>query len=425
MSAAIVGAALVGTACSGNAAEPTTTDGPPPTTVPTTLAATTSTAAPVATTTTRVAETTTSAPPTTTTTTTLPPDPLQGLGLERVASGLFQPTAVVVPPGDDRFFVVERRGRVRIVDENGLVEEPFLDVESSVSWAQGIEIGMLGLAFHPNYEVNGRFFVYYSGTDDARRLSEFSVSDDPSVADPSSEKVLLTRPQPTEIIRHYAGHLEFGPDGMLYVALGDGAAPELNGQDPGTVFGAILRLDVDQGETYAIPADNPFVDGGGAGEVWAFGLRNPWRFSIDPATETMHIGDVGQDRWEEINRVSLSQGGANFGWPDTEGGGCFLLSGCDLDDYELPWLVYDHDEGCSITGGRVYRGSAIPELAGHYLYADWCETWIRSTDETGEQTDWSADLREAGQVQSFGTDADGELYIVNFAGEIWKIVPRR
>jgi glucose/arabinose dehydrogenase len=347
------------------------------------------------------------------------------LELQLVASGLFQPTAVVTAPGDDRLFVVERRGRIRIVDESGLVEQPFLDIEQAVSWAEGIEIGMLGLAFHPDYAENGRFFVYYAGSDDARRLVEFTVGDDPSVVDAGSERVLLTRPQPTETIRHYAGHLEFGPDGMLYAALGDGAAPELNGQDPGTVFGAILRLDVDQGETYAIPRDNPFAAGGGAGEVWAYGLRNPWRFSIDAESATMHIGDVGQERWEEINVVALDAGGANFGWPDTEGARCFLVSGCSLDDYELPWIEYSHDVGCSVTGGRVYRGSAIPELHGHYFFADWCGQWIRSVDESGEQTDWSGDLQDAGQVQSFGADKDGELYIVNFAGELWRIVPRR
>ncbi len=390
---------------------------------------TTSTAAPIATTTTTTVTITTVAPSTTTTTTTttttLPPDPLQGLALELVAEGLHQPTAVASAPGDDRLFVVERRGRIRIVDAGALVEQPFLDIEDSVNWAAGIEQGMLGLAFHPRFADNGRFFVYYTGLSDERRLVEFTVSDDPSAADPASERLLLTRPQPTDIIRHYGGHLEFGPDGFLYVSLGDGAAPELNGQDPGTVFGAILRLDVDNGDTYAIPADNPFVDGGGAPEVWAFGLRNPWRFAIDRESETLFIADVGQEHWEEINRVSLGSAGANFGWPDTEGARCFLLSGCTLDDYTLPWIEYSHDEGCSVTGGRVYRGSAIPELTGQYLYADWCGQWIRSVDVSGVQTDWSDDLGEAGQVQSFGTDAEGELYVVNFAGELWKIVPVR
>ena len=209
-------------------------------------------------------------------------------------------------------------------------------------------------------------------------------------------------------------------------ALGDGAAPELNGQDPGTVFGAILRLDVDNGDTYAIPADNPFVAGGGAPEVWAFGLRNPWQFAIDAATNTMFIGDVGQERWEEINRISLDDGaGANFGWPDTEGARCFLLSGCNLDDYTLPWIEYSHDEGCSVSGGRVYRGSAIPELDGHYFYADWCGQWIRSVDVSGEQTDWSGDLERGRPGPVLRRGQDGELYVVNFAGELWKIVPRR
>ncbi len=405
---------------------------PPPAT--TTVAVTTSTSVPVATTTgappatSTAPSTSTSAPittTTTTTTTTVSPDPLLGLALELVAADLHQPTAVVSPPGDPRLFVVERRGRIRIVEDGELVARPFLDIEDSVSWASGIELGMLGLAFHPNYPEDRRFFVYYTGESDERRLAEFTVSEDPAAAVRDSERLLLTRPQPTDIIRHYAGHLEFGPDGTLYAALGDGAAPERHGQDPGTVFGTILRLDVDQGDPYAIPADNPFATSGGAGEVWAYGLRNPWQFAIDARTETMYIGDVGQDRWEEINRVALAPGGANFGWPDTEGSRCFLLSGCNLGDYTLPWLEYSHDEGCSVTGGRVYRGRAIPELDGHYFYADWCVGWIRSVAADGAQTDWASDLRGAGQVQAFGADRDGELYVVNFAGELWKIAPRR
>lgn len=347
-----------------------------------------------------------------------------------VASDLHQPTAITAPPGDDRLFVVERRGRIRIVEEGTLLDEPFLDIEEQVNWAAGIEQGMLGLAFHPDYAASGRFFVYYVGEDDARRLSEFAVSADANVADPASEKLLITRPQPTDIIRHYGGHLEFGPDGYLYAALGDGAAPEINGQDPGTVFGAILRLDVDNGEPYAIPADNPFVDGGGAGEVWVFGLRNPWRFSIDPVERTMYIADVGQESWEEINTVPLDDGGgANFGWPDTEGSRCFLLSGCDLADYVLPTLEYGHAEGCSVTGGVVYRGRAIPELDGHYFYADWCGQWVRSFRWTGaevlEERDWSDGLDQAGQVQAFGVDVAGEVYLVNFAGDLLKILPVR
>lgn len=289
---------------------------------------------------------------------------------------------------------------------------------------------MLGLAFHPEYADNGRFFVYYSGEGDARRLVEFAVSTDPNVADPASEKLLLTRPQPSEILRHYAGHLEFGPDGYLYAALGDGAAAELNGQDPNTVFGAILRLDIDNGETYAIPADNPYAEGGGAGEVWAFGLRNPWRFAIDVDGGLMYIADVGQDSFEEINTVSLDGGGGiNFGWPDTEGSRCFLLSDCDPADYTLPSFEYGHDAGCSVTGGVVYRGVAIPELVGHYFYADWCTQWVRSfrlsAGAVTDEADWSDQLFESGQVQAFGVDTNGEMFLGNFSGDLFRVVPVR
>jgi glucose/arabinose dehydrogenase len=419
----LLGGVLFLTACSGVETATSTTLQPTTTTPP----STTSTATPIVTATSQAPSTTAAQTTTTTPTTTWPPDPLQGLALDLVATDLHQPTAVASPPGDHRLFVVERRGRIRIIEDGVLLEEPFLDIEDSVNWASGIEQGTLGLAFHPAYATNGRFFVYYTGSSDERRLVEFTVSEDPSVTDPATERLLLTRPQPSDIIRHYGGHLEFGPDGLLYASLGDGAGLD-NGQDPGTVLGAILRLDVDGGDTYAIPADNPFVDGGGAPEVWAFGLRNPWQFAIDGETGSMVIGDVGLEDWEEINVVALNEGGANFGWPDTEGAHCFLLAGCDVADYTLPWIEYSHDEGCSVTGGRVYRGRAIPELLGHYFYADWCGLWIRSVELGGDPAlvqDWSGDLSHAGQVQSFGVDDAGELYVVNFAGELWKIVPRR
>ncbi len=361
-----------------------------------------------------------------------PSAPLQGLAVEVIATGLHQPTVVTAPAGDLRLFVVERQGVIRVVDEAGrLLEDAFLDLRDRVG-ANGIEQGLLGLAFHPEYSSNGRFFVYYTDAGGRRQLSEFALSDDPNRGDGDSEIVLIELEQPPDStdIRHYAGALTFGPEGHLYVSLGDGADARNQGQNPDTMFGTIVRLDVDAGDPYAIPADNPFVDGGGAAEVWAYGLRNPWRFAIDAQERLMYIADVGQQRWEEVNVVGLDEGaGSNFGWFTTEGAHCFSPSECDMTGLVLPVLEYNHDEGCSITGGYVYRGEAIPELDGHYFYADWCGLWVRSFRyENGtvtEEQDWSDDLTEAGQVNTFGLDGAGEMYIANFEGTVMRIVPVR
>lgn len=367
--------------------------------------------------------TTTPAPSTTpvptTTTTTLPP--LHGLAFETVATGLAQPTVVTHAPGDQRLFVVERTGVIRLVEPaTGLVEEAFLDLSDRVG-SNGIEQGMLGLAFHP--ADPGRFFVYYVDTDGRRTLSEFP---EPT---PDSERLLFAHPQPpgSVDIRHYGGHLEFGPDGYLYVSLGDGADAGNEGQNPDSIFGTILRLDVD-GDPYAIPSGNPFPDGD-APEVWAYGLRNPWRFTIDDTDRLIYIADVGQERWEEVSVLSLDDGGANLGWPVMEGDHCFSRSDCDPDEFTTPALEYGHDEGCSITGGHVYRGEAIPELQGHYFYGDWCGGWIRSfrmeDREAVDSQDWTADLEGVGQPNAFGLDAAGEMYVANYEGEVLTIVPVR
>jgi glucose/arabinose dehydrogenase len=237
--------------------------------------------------------------------------------------------------------------------------------------------------------------------------------------------VLLEVVQPTD--RHNAGMLQFGPDGYLYVSLGEGGAASENAQNSNTLLGSILRIDVDGGAPYAVPPDNPFVDGE-APEVWAIGLRNPWRFSIDPATETMFIADVGHSDWEEINAVPLAPVGYNFGWLPMEGTRCFQ-AGCDTSGKTLPVLEYSHSQGCSISGGFVYRGKAIPEIDGHYFYSDWCQGWIRSFrldgSEVVDETDWTEELGSPGQVTSFGTDAAGELYVTTWDGLVFKIVAVR
>jgi glucose/arabinose dehydrogenase len=225
--------------------------------------------------------------------------------------------------------------------------------------------------------------------------------------------------------------IAFGPDGYLWVALGDGGGADDrygNGQRPDTLLGTLLRLDVDAATPYAIPPDNPFVDGGGAMEVWAYGLRNPWRFSFDRGL--IYLGDVGQRLWEEIDVAPASAAGLNYGWPITEGDACFQADECDTGGLTAPVLAYGHDEGCSVTGGYVYRGSAIPEIDGHYFYSDWCGSWIRSLrylegDGIVEEVDWTGDLGGLSQVVSFGRDAAGEVYVVTQGGTIYRIAAER
>jgi glucose/arabinose dehydrogenase len=292
-----------------------------------------------------------------------------------------------------------------------------------------VEQGILGLAFHPDYETNGRFFVYYTNRDGNSVLSEFTVSEDPNRAVETDERIILEVDQPDE--RHNSGMLQFGPDGYLYVGTGDGGAggARVNGQDPATLLAAILRIDIDGGDPYGIPPDNPFADGAsGAPEVWAYGLRNPWRFSIDSTDNLLYIGDVGQESREEIDVVALEPAGYNFGWPSMEGTRCFFESNCDPADYTGPVLDYSHDEGLSVTGGYVYRGAAIPEVTGHYFYADWVREWIRSfrldAGSPADAQDWTTALRP-GQINSFGIDHAGELLIATWEGSIARIVPVR
>ncbi|MDH3469813.1 MAG: PQQ-dependent sugar dehydrogenase [Acidimicrobiia bacterium] len=354
----------------------------------------------------------------------------QGLTLELVTDAVAQPTMVTAPVGDERLFIVERFGRIFVYDPNsGLLDIPFIDLRDSVL-ANGIEQGLLGLAFHPDYASNGRFFVYHINKSANRALVEYRVSDtDPNRGDPATQKVLVERAQPPDSgdIRHYGGMVEFGPDGLLYVSSGDGADSRGQGQNPDSLFGAIWRIDVDDGDLYAIPADNPFV-AGGAPEVWAYGLRNPWRFTIDPVDRLIYIADVGQERWEEIDVASIDTPGINFGWADMEGTHCFFDGECETrTDLALPVLDYSHDEGCSVSGGVVYRGAAIPELNGHYFYGDWCGQWVRSfllvDGVATAQTEWT--LPDPGQVQAIGTDSAGEMYIASFGGTVSKVVAIR
>lgn len=358
--------------------------------------------------------------------------PLEEVTLDQISDGLEQPSALAAPDGDDRLFVVQRVGVIRVLDETRAMLDPaFLDLSDRVL-AGGIEQGLLGLDFHPDYADNGRFFVYYVDKGGNRQLSEFIVSDDPNVADPESERVVFEYEQPPDAtdIRHYGGNVAFGPDGYLWVSMGDGADSRAQGQDPNTPYGTIVRIDVDSGDSYGIPPDNPFVDGGGMPDVWAYGLRNPWRFAIDPVDRLIYIADVGHAEQEEVNVVSIDEGGYNFGWSDMEGERCFHLSDCDPDDYTSPDLIYTHEEGLSITGGYVYRGAEIPEIQGTYFYSDWVNQWIKSFQyvdgEVTEERDWTEDLGgPVGSVTSFGLDGHGELYITTYEGGVYKFTAVR
>lgn len=370
------------------------------------------------------------------TTTTLAP--LKSVSLVLVFDGFRQPTVITAPAGDDRLFIVQRVGVIRILDARREMADPaFLDLTDRVL-AGGIEQGLLGLAFHPDYASNGRFFVYYTDKGGRRQLSEFAVTADPDRADPESEKVIFEREQPpnSSDIRHYGGNLQFGPDGYLWISLGDGADSRAQGQNPFTLFGTVSRIDIDSGDPYAIPPDNPFIDGTGGDEVWAYGLRNPWRFSIDPVDRLIYIADVGHADQEEINVLSIDEGGFNLGWSDMEGTRCFHKQDCDPADYTSPALTYSHQEGISITGGFVYRGSEIPELHGTYFYADWVFKFIRSfrfvDGQVTEEKDWSVELgwfdengNGLGSPNSFGLDGHGELYLVTHEGQVYRLTAER
>jgi glucose/arabinose dehydrogenase len=350
-------------------------------------------------------------------------------GLQEVASGLNFPTYLTSPPGDDRLFILEKAGPIRVLKGGTLLEAPFLDLTGKVALADG-EQGLLGLAFAPDYASSGRFIVHYIALSGASHFSLFRVSADPDRADPASESEVLVVSRPG--IGHNGGQILFGPDGMLYVGLGDGDNDDGGrGQSLRDLLGSVLRIDVTAGAPYTVPPDNPFVGTPGARpEVWSYGLRNPWRFSFDRATGDLYIGDVGESRYEEVNFSSAADGagrGVNYGWSRMEGRHCFSNAECDQTGLTLPVLEYDHSDGCSVIGGYVYRGAAIPVLQGHYVYADFCDGWVRSFrmqgGVAGEETDWPA-LRPGGQVTSFGEDAAGELYLLTQQGGVFKFVPQ-
>lgn len=359
----------------------------------------------------------------------MPPPPLSGtLSVEPVVSGLDLPLDLTAPAGDQRLFIVEKTGRIRIVKDGALLSAPFLDLSDSVS--NGSEQGLLSMAFHPRYAANGFFYVDYTDRSGNTRVVRYTVSaSNPDVADPSSAHLILAVTQPFP--NHNGGLLVFGLDHMLYVGLGDGGSagdPQGNGQNLGTLLGKILRIDVDGGDPYAIPSDNPFAGRAGArGEIWAYGLRNPWRFSIDSASGRLYIADVGQDMWEEVDVATATQGGQNYGWNIMEGMHCYNASSCTEQGLALPVLEYSHAEGCSITGGFVYRGTRVPGVVGRYFYSDFCSGFLRSFMYDGstvsEETTW--DVGDLGHVQSFGEDANGELYLLSANGTVYRFAAQQ
>lgn len=344
---------------------------------------------------------------------------------EVVATGLAAPVHLAALPDDDRLFVVEQAGRIRVIQGGQVLERPFLDIRDRVR--SGGERGLLSIAFHPDYASNGRFFVDYTDAADSTRIEEYTVTADPNVGDPTSGRTLLTVQQPYG--NHNGGLIAFGPAGHLWIGMGDGGSggdPLGNGQNPATLLGAMLRIDVDGGEPYGIPSDNPFVDGdGGAPEVWSYGLRNPWRYSFDGGH--VYIADVGQNQWEEVNVARTDEPGLNYGWAIMEGSHCYQAGSCSETGLTRPVHEYSHDAGCSITGGHVYRGSGLPDLEGHYFYGDYCRGWVRSFRyDDGQATDHrSYDLGDLGSILSFGRDAAGELYILTGSGTVYRLAPNR
>jgi len=346
-----------------------------------------------------------------------------------VVSGLRSPLDLQSVPSDaERLYVVEQGGRIRVVRGGQLQAAAFLDVSGRIS--SGGERGLLGLAFHPQFTTNRRFYVNYTNPAGDTHIAEFRASS-ADAADPGTERVVLTVAQP--FANHNGGGLAFDNSGRLLIALGDGGSggdPQNNGQRLDTLLGKIARIDVDTGSPYALPADNPFLATTGArGEIWAFGLRNPFKIAIDHPTGDLYIGDVGQNRIEEIDiGLASRRGGENYGWRITEGTQCFNpSSGCDRTGITPPVHEYTHSEGCSVTGGVVYRGCRVPALAGTYFFADFCSGLVRSfrfaNGGAGELRDWSSGLRGVSAPSSFGVDAAGEVYIVDYDGEVYRLEP--
>ena len=361
------------------------------------------------------------------------PLPAAKISFAKLLDGFSRPVTVA-NAGDGRLFVVEQTGKIKIV-EGGAVKGTFLDISGRISLT-GSERGLLGLAFHPNYASNGRFFVRYTdGTGDVR-ISEFAVTSDPDKADPASERPIITV-RHRSYANHNGGAIAFGPDGYLYIGTGDGGSggdPSGNGQKLSILLGKLLRLDVDHtagGRNYAVPNDNPFVGQAGTlPEIWSYGLRNPYMFSFDRATCDLWIADVGQDKWEEVDRETIAEGlgrGANLGWSVMEGVHCFNpSSGCKTTGKVLPLAEYSHGSGdsigCSIIGASVYRGAARPDLQGRYFFGDYCTGKVWDVSAAGPNSQTPQLILSSGLTfTGFGEGSDGEIYAVTSKGGLYRL----
>ncbi|MGE5893620.1 MAG: PQQ-dependent sugar dehydrogenase [bacterium] len=351
-----------------------------------------------------------------------PPPGWQRISATAVASGFNQPVHIThAGDGSGRLFVVEQAGVIRIIKNGVLVPTPFLAISERV--LSGGERGLLSVAFPPRYSSKGYFYVNYTARGDGHTVvARYRVSADPDIADPATEQVLLTIDQP--FANHNGGLILFGPDGNLYIGMGDGGSggdPLNNGQNPGTLLGKLLRIDTESSPnsaSYVIPTTNPFVQNPAyLDEIWASGLRNPWRFSFDRLTGDLYIADVGQDAWEEIDFQSASStGGENYGWNIMEGNHCFRDPACVKTGLIIPVAEYDHSSGdCSVTGGMVYRGRESPNLQGIYLFGDFCSGRIRGLRRAGSAWESSLLLDTAFSISTFGEDEAGNMYVADYA----------
>lgn len=341
------------------------------------------------------------------------------IAAQTIATGFDQPLLLTAPPGDARLFIVEKTGRIRLIEGGVVQPAPFLDLSARVS--TNSEQGLLGLAFHPGFATNQRFFVYFTDGDGAITVAEGVASD------PASLTTVLTVPH-DQADNHNGGWLDFGPDGLLYIGTGDGGRggdPWGNAQNPDSRLGKLLRIDVDSGQPYVIPPSNPFAATGGAPEIFALGLRNPWRAAFDG--DLLYVADVGQNAWEEVNVLRPTDAGANLGWNLTEGRACFASADCTLTGITLPVHVYDHALGCSITGGYVYRGAEMPAVQGRYFFSDFCTGNLMSfrlgDGVAQDVVGMDGAAASLGQVSSFGRDGAGELYMLTLDGTVAKLVP--
>lgn len=346
-----------------------------------------------------------------------------------IAEGLDAPTDVVGDPLSDRLFVAEKEGKVRIVESGRPIKPKFIDISDFVLSA-GNEQGLLSFRFHPDFAENGRVFLFFTDLSGTSQLVEAQAdTTNRDVIIPGSFRPILSIPQYGQY--HQSGSMFFGPDGFLWLSIGDGGGigdPQKQGQNPSTLEATIIRIDVDHGYPYGIPADNPFVgDSTGRDEVWAYGLRNPWRITYDEETGLIYIPDVGQEGAEELNVVPLREGGRNFGWSVSEGTECYNKDSCDMTGQTMPVYQYLHNgNGCAMIGGQIYRGDLMAPLNGHYFFADYCLGWIRSValdeDEVYQVVDWTLGREDRlGNVTSIGSDRHGELYVSNLDGEIWRL----